>query len=665
MPTRYALLVGVDHYLNDGSRRCKGDKVVSLANLRGCVNDVESFKTLLQDIFNFDEICTLLSQLPGENPDTHGTSSLDSLPTFDTIKREFTAIESKIQPGDLFFFHFSGHGALLNIVSKSPQGREKDPSLMTADYCCGKPALRGWQLNNWLRRINKKGAQVVVSLDSCYSGGAWRGDAIGFRTPDQWPSVPNLPIDEEAAQQSKEDDYEIVEAVTRDAELETSWSINPRDFTLMTACETRQKAGEIIHNGKAGGAFTCELLEYLKDSKYQVSYRMARDHLQARLDPQRPTCHGRDRFYFFGKSEPFNNTTPLQVQIDNGRMYINAGRAHGICEKSEFVLFPTTSIHTISISEVEEFKSSARISKVVEDALGRQKTKMVIPSRWCLGEGKVLHVRVDTDFGEDVPSKLREMLESRIVNIIKVNEDPEDGKNTMFKILRDGAGIKIFGPESVIGYREAVRALKVGRVTADTKPEVTAAEIAAPLVHLARFGHILNLKPTDPEEPHPFTVSVTPDTGASAEGPWPTGQRFTYKFENTSDQYLYIAILNLTPEFKIRQLVPVNDAQVSVPPNGLKKYKFRINLPDDVPPEIEHEIHRSNRRDIIRTLVSTETCVSWKTLELPKIWEADKMDLPKSQRVLRDAAMESMEAWWVRDDYIVTTDFNYTAPDAI
>lgn len=672
MPKRYALLVGVDHYFSDGLRNLKTHQV-SLGNLQGCVNDAEAFRGFLERTYRFDKISVLLSPLQKLSPsDTHAVPFDDSLPTFANIKRQFNALAALTQPGDLFFFHFSGHGALLNTTSKSPIGRDKDPSLMTADYCCGKPALRGWQLNRWLKRLDRKNVQVVVSLDSCYSGGAWRGyqrDVVGYRTPDEWPlSIPNSRADLEALKDEESDDGDMLEPASRDAVLETSWSINPQAFTLMTACETYQKAAEVKHeDGKIGGAFTCGLIEYLEDSKFQVSYRMARDYLQAKLEPQRPTCFGRDRFHFFGKSEPLN-ANPISFRLENDRVHINAGRAHGICIGSEFTPFPVspTTALTITINNIEEFKSSAEPTREFKEALKRHRSEMVIPSRWCLGNHMIFRVAVDSSLGKDFQRSLREILKSRIVNEIDITEDARDD-DTVFKIRHDRTGTKIVGPERVIGYDGPVRALMLGNLSGNSKPAALAAEVAAPLLHLARFQHTLELKPESTSMRQPFVVSVVPsdETTTASGGSYATGQRFVYVFKNTSNEDLYLAVLNITPEFKIQQLIPPNDFPDRVGPGGAIKRIFTFNLPDTLPTQLEHEIHRSDRRDIIRTLVSTECVSTWKALELPEIWDADKVDSPAARSALRNVTVERETEWWVSDTHVTTTDFNYTIPTTI
>ncbi|KAK5999138.1 hypothetical protein PT974_01527 [Cladobotryum mycophilum] len=676
MPMRYALLVGVDHYLNDGSRRHQNGNTVSLKDLNGCVNDVESIRELLERVYSFEDISMLVSPscAPLESKTTDAVeptqlSDPDRLPTFSNMKREFESIRDKAVSGDFFFFHFSGHGARIDRVARSPLGREKDPSLMTADYCCGKPAVRGWQLNRWLKRLNQKGIQVVVSLDSCHSGGAWRGDDAKCRTPDNWSSVPNLPVDELAASQEEEDDA-AAESASRTAELETSWSLNPEAFTLMTACSTDQKAAERNHNGKIGGAFTHELLKYLKDNEYYVTYRMTRDHLQAKLNPQTPVS----LLWEFGALLDI----PLGVQFEGCRAIIPAGRAHGVHQGSEFAPFPLTSTLTLSIDYVEEFKSSARISAETREVLGQYKN-MVMTSRWSLGKGCTLRVLVDPVLGSEFRDVLRRSLESRIVSAVQVAEtsqggdddgggggvDSGNGKLMVFKLQSDGEeAIKIVGPEWLVGCSEPIWALKPGSYRYDDnenlKVEELAAEVATPLVHLARFGQTLHIRPEEEEEEEeqaPFEVTLVPDGGKPEADTYPAEQKFRYTFRNTSDQDLHFTLLNITSEFQIQQLFPSTDSRQTVAPGRSKSFKFAIFIPT-IPPEFQHLVRpRASFRDIMRTLVSRDNSVSWRTLEMPSIWEADKVKaIATRSEDKRNAVLEvEEEGWWVCDRYITTS----------
>lgn len=658
---RYALLVGVDCYLvNNGARRFTDGGEVFLPNLRGCINDVRTIETLLQEQYDMsrDDITVLSSSLPDplidgnhENMEPVELGEPDRLPTFHKIRREFRSMRDKAVSGDFFFFHFSGHGARLPRVHNSPLSRENDPSLLTVDFCRGKRAVRGWELNIWLKALNEKGVRVVVSLDSCYSGGAWRaGDSvIGYRTPEDWGShsVVNLATDEDEGDDQPE---------FRAGELPTSWSLNPENFTLMTACGADQKAAELIRNNKVGGHFTHALLDYLKKSNYRVTYRMALEHLHQMLDPQRPQIHGRDRFLFFGNSEPFS-VTPLKALAQGDRVFIPAGRAHGVSEGSEFVPFTSVPHFTgaITIDSVEEFTSSARLPFETRRLL-HQHNDTIVVSRWCLTPGSILRVVLDKAFEptEGFQESLLNALVSHVASAVEVTRIGEfvgevAPQDTVFT-LQGGRqqGIRIRGPEELIGYNDSVRPLVIP--CADEVEELAAA-VASPLLHLARFGRTLNLNPADSLS---FKVSLLPAPQGTPEMPsYSQDQRFTYVFENTDFQDLFLAILNLTPEFGIKQLWPPTDSQRRVKPRQLVKLSPRFQMPQ-APAKIQNLLHQTSRREIIRTVVTTREGVSWKMLELPSIWDANRVTTTQSSD-FREGIIEAWEAdeWSVFDSQIM------------
>lgn len=658
---RYALLVGVDCYLqNNGARKFNDGGEVFLPNLRGCLHDIRTIERILLEQYDMsrDDITVLSSTLP--DPVTEGNHmnvepveiiEPERLPTFKNIKREFISIRERAIAGDFFFFHFSGHGARIPRVHNSPLSRENDPSLLTVDFCRGKRAVRGWELNIWLKALNEKGVRVVVSLDSCYSGGAWRvgSNDIGYRTPEDWGSrsVVNLASDEDDSSDQPE---------FRAGELPTSWSLNPDNFTLMTACGVDQKAAERIHNNKVGGHFTHALVDYLKRANYHVTYRMALEYLQRVLDPQRPQIHGRDRFLFFGNSEPFS-VTPIKALAQGDRVLIPAGRAHGVREGSEFIPFssPPNLTQAVTVDSVEEFTSSARLQFKTRSILHRHNDN-IVASRWCLSQGSVLRVILDQAFesAEGFEESLLKALVTHIASAVEVTRDGNsvDGVvpvHAVFTLQGGGReGIRIRGPEALIGYNDPVRPLVI---TCSDDVEELAAAVASPMLHLARFGHVLNL---DSGYSLSFRVSLLPAPNGTPEMPsYPQDQRFSYIFENTDSQDLFLAILNLTPEFGVQQLWPTTDSQKRVKSGMRVRLPLRFQTPQ-APAEIQNLLHTTHRREIIRTVATTREGVSWKMLEMPSIWDANRVKVAQSLDH-REGIIEAWDAdeWSVVDNQIM------------
>lgn len=294
VPKRYALLVGVDLYPSDGSRRSVEGNSISLNDLQGCVNDALAMQESLAALFS--EL-TILTSSPSATSRTPREPEAYR-PTFNNIRKQFNNVTEKTQAGDLFLFYFSGYGAQLARTSKSPARRTTDPSLLTLDYCCGQPAVRGWQLNEWLHRLHQKGVQIVVILDSCHSGPASQ-DGNSFRTPSHWMPPPNLASDEVAVQTPT-----FMATDLHDNEI--SWDIDPAGFTIMAACEGQCLAREICMNRTSSGLFTQALVTYLKCHPLLLisTYREICEHIAMDIAPQIPQVFGRDRLTFLGTKEP-------------------------------------------------------------------------------------------------------------------------------------------------------------------------------------------------------------------------------------------------------------------------------------------------------------------------------------------------------------------------
>ncbi|KAG5788229.1 hypothetical protein H9Q69_012710 [Fusarium xylarioides] len=267
------------------------------------------------------------------------------------------------------------------------------------DFCCGKPAVRGWQLNQWLKRLNEKKIRIIVILDSCHSGGAFR-TGKSFRTPEGWKSIPNLPADEEAITEN------TTELGSRNGELERSWSINPDGFTLMAACESHELAAEKTVNGTSYGAFTHGLLACLKQNRPSeaiVTYRNLRDQVVERVKGQTPRVYGRDRLVFFGDEEPFS-AAPILVRLEEGRIYLPIGKAHGVRERSEFTTYPPTSHATFSVDQVDKFECSAAVLSDLYTQALQQHHYHIVPRRWSLGDD-ILQVLVQPNLGSELDLK--------------------------------------------------------------------------------------------------------------------------------------------------------------------------------------------------------------------------------------------------------------------
>ncbi|KAK8031898.1 hypothetical protein PG990_001632 [Apiospora arundinis] len=640
---RFALLVGVNSYLHDGSRRLPNDNIVSLTNLQGAVNDVRTIHTLLRHEFQFNDF-TVLTSSPSPLDPRIPSESDDKWPTYVNIKKAFDNIYDKARSGDVFLFHFSGHGAPLCTTPSSPaDGRSNDPSLMTADYCCGKPAIRGWELNEWLRRFNEKNVRVIVLLDSCYSGGAWRNDGR-FRSPDNWTPPPNLPADEAAVQGTQK------KPGHRDGDLGECWDINPKAFTLVAACQSTEMAAERHEDGAAHGAFTLALKTYFQDpsNASTPTYRSICDRATGLLASwnlsQKPQVFGRDKLAFLEDYEPFL-FNPIAGVLQNGVVSISVGRIHGFSKRTEFITTSTSSKLVVSISELDDHRSRAEIvSGFINDP---SPFIELVPFRWSVKE--TLEVVIDPNLGQQFRKELIGGLGKRIAGDIQYPGESGLAENRGHKAIwfqvgsNENGSIDIFGPEQLVGGPGPVRGWKTRGESDNEK----ARESARAIAHLVRFGQILHLR-NESQDTAPFRVTFESENSGNQH-------KVHCVFQNVEDEELHFAVLILSSGFHVKQLFPSTDTLYAVPLRGRKSFSFTLTVRDELRRNAGKD--RQHRyRDIIRTVVTRGKSLSLKSMELPDIWNADQWDKQRSSDpggsggLGRDANLLEDFSWWIQDD---------------
>lgn len=639
-PKRFSLLVGVDTYLEgtaDKERTLEKGKRVSLRNLHGAANDVQTISKLLQDQFYFEKPTTLVSSASSNDSRTPKEPEKD-WPTHENIKREFDAIRKAAKEHDVFLFYFAGHGARLKAIpGHSPGGVDsKDPSLMTTDFCRRGPAIRGWELNSWLEQLNKNGVRVIVILDSCYSGGSWRDDA-NWRTPKDWKSPPNLPSDETVVQGTKG------KPGHRDGEMEVSWTINPQHFTVMTACTKGQKAAEKTIEGLAYGAFTSALKECLTEDPESIStYRFVKERTASTLGSwdleQKPQVFGDDRLAFLEDYEPVTATPVLGLAAED-TVTLSMGKIHRVHVKTLYV--DVSKSIEVEITEVRDTESEGNVVRGGPIKNPPQTLKL-LPYRWAHAEA--LKVTVDQSLGQEFRQRLENELGKRLVGqflcILGPQEASEEETGVVdLHLQKDGTSINIRGKVRLHREEEKVFDWKVKGQNGKEK----ATESAIALRHLFRFGQILQLR-NNSEDSAPFLVTITqPDKNDASI------HRHTFK--NTGDEELYFFVFILSSGFHVKQLKPQNDEAKTLDGGKTDGFRFRLT-PPRVPEEGEISKKKKSHRDIVRTIVMRGKSVSMKSIELPDIWHAgdwEKQCMKKPMTQDRNGDPLEEFLWWVDD----------------
>lgn len=249
--------------------------------LRGCVNDALEMEKMLRASFGFNDIRMLL----------------DNAATTANILSELERLVTEPEPGDVLFFHYSGHG------SQFPDNYDDDhePDGLDEIIC---PIDLNWHdkmiRDDDLKRIFDTvpaGVNLTVVLDCCNSGG-------GLDQLNQYQPLGD------AAQPAYTDPVkggrfltppESAIALTESRHL----AFKPRTLThrevnktglLISGCQSHQTSADAFISGKYMGACTYMVIDTLKKYGHDCDYRKLVEEINHKMVEygfsQRPELNG-------------------------------------------------------------------------------------------------------------------------------------------------------------------------------------------------------------------------------------------------------------------------------------------------------------------------------------------------------------------------------------
>ncbi|URD96044.1 Caspase domain [Musa troglodytarum] len=125
--------------------------------LNGCINDVHAMRDVLVSRFGFAPgDVALLTDAPGSAV----------LPTGANIRGALAAMIGRAEPGDVLFFHYSGHGTLIPPVRPHHGWHKPDEAIVPCDF----NLITDLDFRQLVDRV-PRGASFTMVSDSCHSGG--------------------------------------------------------------------------------------------------------------------------------------------------------------------------------------------------------------------------------------------------------------------------------------------------------------------------------------------------------------------------------------------------------------------------------------------------------------------------------------------------------------
>jgi Caspase domain len=349
---RRALLVGISKYekvIKNGS------PWVNLVSN----NDLELLADVLVRRFQFKpEDIKIISDDP---IDFNGKTLTPSKPTHDLIIetiRSFLIMQT--QPGDVVFFHFSGHGCQIQ-----DDGTDEldgfDETLVPIDYVSkedGSKDIRDDEIGDLLAELSKKNpSNVTITIDSCFSSTATRGDYDLSRGG-------NCRSTREPKQAARgEDGFSDFMSTGKNRVRQPQ-----QNYVFLSAASSRQSARQELFNGKWYGVFTYSLAKAMEAAAPTSTYRDIYEKVWNEVTngrEQQPQIEGDqlDNIFLQEGALPPESYIPVEIHQQKVNQYLillMAGTLQGMTVGSKFALYPPA---TKSPGEAQPI-AEARVIKV-------------------------------------------------------------------------------------------------------------------------------------------------------------------------------------------------------------------------------------------------------------------------------------------------------------
>ncbi len=258
--------------------------------LRGCINDANNMKSMLQSQYGFTEIEMLLEKAA----------------TTDAIKAALARLITGAKVGDSLVFHYSGHGSQLPSTIEADKWEE---------IIC--PIDINWKdkvvTDDFFKQTFSKvpvGVNLTVILDCCHSGTGLDQDETytptltrDFNSGVEFDYFTGLAVNPEVGSRFLPPPQFVVDQIKSNHleiyEYSTSRDVN-KTAMLIAGCAPHQTSADAYIDGKFQGAATYALTQHLKvnpKSSYIDLITVMNQFMVDRKFTQRPQLDGSFRLH--------------------------------------------------------------------------------------------------------------------------------------------------------------------------------------------------------------------------------------------------------------------------------------------------------------------------------------------------------------------------------
>ncbi len=540
---------------------------VNVPTLRGCVNDVAAMGSALRRLTGAadENILTLVNKQATRAAIIAGWRD---------------HLRERVQPGDLAFFHYSGHGS---------RARSDDPhaetgfveSIVAHDSRLeGRFDLLDKELAHLIAEVEQAGAQVILFLDCCHSGGATRAQAVA--------AVRKCPVDERLRPPES-----VVAGERRARTRSPSDRFFDDGYLVCAACRPEELANEHFAAGLGQwhGAATYFFLQMLQAYRPEMTWADVRDQLAVRVHQvyagQSPQVEGPLNLRLFGgvgaQAAGYLLVTGVR---DDSQVKLDAGAVVGVVEGSRLAFYPPGSALVgapLAVGVVEEAgldHAWARLdgpapveiasrARILSFGYGAQTLPIACTEPTLLAA--MSHAAAGS------PPHFLQLVDSQAGQGAALFVGLEDG----CYVAREPAGnlaLRVDLPADENGASAAVRALEHIAIFRNVRalrnqalhPGLAGAvEVTEPMgVRASRSGR------TDAGQKIPLRR-------AGGELVAADGQYMAFDVVNQSSQQLYVTVFQLSADYSIQPIAPPKGEgrQVALAPGHALTVRRKLSLP--------------------------------------------------------------------------------------
>ncbi|KUJ10000.1 uncharacterized protein LY89DRAFT_267866 [Mollisia scopiformis] len=554
-PAHWAILIGNDFYED--------------APLRGCVNDINLVKKYLEGEKSIIHIDVLVASIPDATTSaTHRpVEEPESWPTLQNVILSLRRVTEKASSRDFVYIHYSGHG-VTNKGEPEMFNSNKDTGdvalVLFDDTGCS--YLEGQELASLLKDMADKGLFVTLVLDCCFSGGFVR------KTLRKEPGIRSLPYKSALGTSSQtagtNNAIDQSKQLLRDAQVRPQWLINPKNYTVFSACGPHETAEELtFSNGQKYGALTIFLvfaLNQLRRAGTEVThdslYRQLCINFHISWPRQTPMRYGNSNLSFFGKLKSGRSMKffPVFMVPNDNTLQIGAGEVHGVCEGDEYAVYPfnssedgldfedlrvftakveTTHTLTSDLVSIEPISTIGSVKTPWKARLIKSLSSWKVPI--CINVGPV-----------DAESWLEAAQHRRYLSIAM---DGIEGQEALFNVVPNDEN------EYQILNQSKGAIASLPKVNAKSDDALT--RVMDILEHVATFKYFANIDNRLPSIPFERSFKVRLHDKAGKElglqGLIEVGEddELCLTIENLSDDTIYLSVFDLGPSWQIDNLL--------------------------------------------------------------------------------------------------------------